>query len=250
MTPQPRKQYRLKTGGRWRAYNPDRPPPLSEISKVRTHPDDDVLVRDQTARYWIWSKLDDYPKEGYTTSVHVSEESSGWVITDLVISRCAVPLSPVDADADAAPWLSNGIVTKGRNEPGVTPAVLKNVRISEIRAAFLNQFTEADAINLPIRAASALEALRASFQPGSRTARDPLTKARLAASYEALTRESQSGNRVHQDLAEVTGKSAHTISGYVRDLRVEGYLTSAGQGRAGGTITDKSRDILEREGDL
>ena len=89
MTPQPRKQYRPKTGGRWRAVNPDRPPVFSEVSQVRIHPDDMGLVREQTARYWIWTRLDDYPAPGYTTSVHVSEEEGGWVITDLV--RISVP---------------------------------------------------------------------------------------------------------------------------------------------------------------
>ena len=249
MTPQPRKQYRPKTGGRWRAVNPDRPPVFSEVSEVRIHPDDMGLVREQHARYWIWTRLDDYPAPGYTTSVHVSEEEGGWVITDLVVSRSPVHL-PGDSTVEDVPWLSNGVITNGRNEAGVTPAVLKDLRISEIRAGVLARFDNVDGADLPIRAATALEALRASFQPGSRAARDPLTKARLALSYEALTREGASGNRVHQDLADLTGKSPHTISGYVRDLRSEGYLTSAGSGRAGGAITQQSHEILIRAGDL
>ena len=90
------------------------------------------LVREQTARYWIWTRLDDYPAPGYTTSVHVSEEEGGWVITDLVVSRSPVHL-PGDSTVEDVPWLSNGVITNGRNEAGVTPAVLKDLRISEIR---------------------------------------------------------------------------------------------------------------------
>ena len=135
---------------------------------------------------------------------------------------------PGDSTVEDVPWLSNGVITNGRNEAGVTPAVLKDLRISEIRAGVLARFDNFDGADLPIRAATALEALRASFQPGSRAARDPLAKARLALSYEALTREGASGNRVHQDLADLTGKSPHTISGYVRDLRSEGYLDVGG----------------------
>ena len=252
MTPQLRSQYRPKTGGRWRTVNPDNPPAHSDVAEIRIHPDDQQLFYDQTHWYWIWVRLDDYPSRGFTTSVQVAEESSGWVITDLCISRSLVQAFG-DPSTDQGPWLSNGIIWRGANESGVTPAILKRLRISEIRRAILDRLEDVNEPYFPIRTDSALEALRSSMTGSKRHKRDPLAKARLAAAYEALTRSGErAGNRVHADLAAEFDppKSPHTITTYVRELRTEGYLTSAGAGRVGGAITDKAREILRQAGDL
>ena len=55
---------------------------------------------------------------------------------------------------------------------------------------------------------------------------------------------------IHAELGEVTGKRPSTISAYIRELRTEGYLTSAGSGKAGGVMTEKSRKILRQAGEM
>ena len=247
MALQPRTQYRTAASGRWRPYNPDRPPDPSRIAGVRVHPDDLHLIREQTARYWVWVKLDNYPAPGFTTSARVSEESTGWVMTDLAVSRSPV-FMPDDPIVNKPPWLSNGIVTKNRNEAGVTPSILRGLKMSEIRQAVLDRLDQSDLDLLP-RAETAFEALRGSMSADKRGKRDPLTKARLAASYEALVRTGVSKG-IHAELGEVTGKRPSTVSAYIRELRTEGYLTFAGSGKAGGVMTEKSRKILRQAGEM
>lgn len=204
------------------------------------------MVRERRLRYWMWFRLDNYPVDAYTTSVRVAEENTGWAITDLCVSRSGAQLP--GHEPEGPPWLSDGIIWKDQNEAGVTVGVMKQLRMSEIKSVILDQLPESAGSQASLREQTALETLRAAMS----AQRDPLSKARLAAAYVELTSQGSHGNRVHQALAESFDppKSPHTIHGYVRDLRSEDYLTSAGPGRAGGALTETSKLLLEMAGDM
>lgn len=90
------------------------------------------------------------------------------------------------------------------------------------------------------QAAEALDALVSTYRADhGRVTGEYL--ARLAVAYEALTPE---GRGVSTAIADALGKPLPTIKGHIMRARREGYLSEAIQGREGGKITAKARELM------
>jgi hypothetical protein len=153
-----------------------------------------------------------------------------------------VGLTPTPLDDEGALW--SHIVTTGKNEAGVTARILKQLNITKVKQGALKQLkeeNESDYLPLDIAIQQLTEGLTTRTQ-----SRTPKFKAELAAAYLGQIRATGSKG-VYDKLAGELDYSPHTLRSYVKELRVEKYLTPAVRGVAGGDLTAKSRKILGLE---
>jgi hypothetical protein len=136
----------------------------------------------------------------------------------------------------------NGGIIKGLNEQGITARILRQLNMTDIkRAAFasLDGLGPSDVPHFDV----AMRLVKDGLSPGRRQEQTPKKKAELAAVYLAQVNEF-GGHGVYEQLGKELNYAPSTLRSRIKKLRLEGYLTSASPGVAGGALTDKSRKIL------
>jgi hypothetical protein len=188
-----------------------------------------------------WIKFDEFPAPGYITSVLITPSPEGSRI--LFVGVGIAPAGPLDALTDLPPWTSvNGGIIKGLNEQGITARVLKQLNLTDIKRKAVASLDGLGPSGIP-HFDEAMRLVKDGLSPGRRQEQTPEKKAELAAAYLAQVNE-LGGHGVYERLGKELNYAPSTLRSRIKQLRSEGYLTSAAPGVAGGALTDRSRSIL------
>jgi hypothetical protein len=190
-----------------------------------------------TGRGYARVEMPDYPLPDFITEAWFTEVEGGAVITELTV-RLNIPQPILERHPvwDPRGWVPQA----GPGAEGVTARVLRALTLSPIRAdgsaAMPTGDRDVDA---------ALERMFESGGPkgGGRHRKSDLDRALLAAAY---VREAHKGAGVFERLRAEMHQSPETLRSYVKQLRVDGFLTRpARRGQPGGELTEKSKELLK-----
>jgi hypothetical protein len=188
-----------------------------------------------------WIKLDEFPSPGYITSALITPSPEGPRI--LFVGVGLAQAGPLDALTDDPPWTSvGGWIIKGLNEQGITARVLKQLNLTDIKREAVASLDGLGPSGIP-HFDEAMRLVKDGLSPGRRQEQTPEKKAELAAAYLAQVNE-LGGHGVYERLGKELNYAPSTLRSRIKQLRSEGYLTSAAPGVAGGALTDRSRSIL------
>jgi predicted transcriptional regulator len=177
----------------------------------------------------------DYPFPDFETTAFFTEVPEGGIVTELTV-RLNLP----EAIRQHRIWDPRGWVPKtGPARDGITARALRSVSLKELWSEGHRALAQASPPDDP----ALLGVFDHRVNRGGRHRRTDLEKAQLAAAY---VRQAKVGGKVLNRLSEEVNLSVETVRSYLKSLRAEGFLTASDiRGRAGGTLTDKSKVLLK-----
>jgi hypothetical protein len=195
---------------------------------------------------FVWVHVDDLV-EDCLLDVQVAETDRGWVITDLCLS-----LAPPESVRDhivydePGPRSSDFSVYEDEGTPpkGITSKHLQQLKLQAIRIAVAESLAPDDFEDeeWARRAAELVESMTGT----KHRQRDDLYYATLAALYVEVTRTKK--RRIYDEMAKQVGYAPSTLADAIKEARRRGLLTTPIEGRSGGKLTSKAKDLLERNG--
>lgn len=195
----------------------------------------------------MWIDFDDLVDD-CLVDVCIAETARGWAITDMCISLAPPPAMRDHIDyEDKRPRLSDFAVYPIDSDEtirGITSKHLAGLKLDTIRQAIAED-TAGEEMADP-EWTERLKRISESMSTGRANRRDDLFYAQVAAVYVEVTSHTRRG--IYESMSLRLPLAASTLADVVKEARKRELLTRPINGRSGGTLTDKARDLLERNG--
>ncbi len=192
----------------------------------------------------MWVHFDDLVEDCFV-DVCIAETHRGWAITDLSISLA--PPEPVRDQIDyedMGPRLSHFAVYPIDSDEtirGITSKHLQAIKLDVVRQRIADDI-DGEEMDDPAWTRR-LEQISESMRTGRHSRRDDLFYAEVAAVYVDVTRATKRG--IYQAMAALLPLAASSLADAVKEARKRELLTRPIEGRSGGTLTPKAKELLE-----